>query len=63
MDEKLLTTDDVAKKLGVTTRQVRRLIEVGRLPAVRLGRDLFVKPEDLAAFKPRKRGRQAKEAE
>ena len=56
MTENLLTTEEVAERLGVTSRQVRRLIEAGSLPAVRLGRDLFVKPEDLANYKPRPRG-------
>jgi excisionase family DNA binding protein len=58
--EGLLSVADVAERLGVTDRQVRRLITAGTLPGVRVGRDLFVKPEDFASFKPRPKGRPSK---
>lgn len=35
-EEKLLRVDQVARRLGVKERQVRRLIEQGKLEAIRL---------------------------
>ncbi len=54
---KLLSTQEAARRLGTTRRQVRRWIEDGRLPELRLGRDLFLRPEWLAAFRRPTRGR------
>lgn len=42
-----LTTTEAAEKLGVGLRQVQNLIKQGRLPAVKRGRDWFIKEEDL----------------
>ncbi|MGE3298558.1 MAG: helix-turn-helix domain-containing protein [Porticoccaceae bacterium] len=44
----LLTVDDVARRLRVSQRAVRRWIAEGRLPAVHLGRAVRVRPADLA---------------
>lgn len=42
-----LTTAEAADLLGVIPRRVRALIESGKLPAERIGRDWAIKPKDL----------------
>ena len=44
----LLTVDDVAEHIGASTRHVRRLIERGQLPIIRIGKLVRVAPDDLA---------------
>ena len=46
----LLTYDEVAHRLHVSEPTVRRYVAAGRLPIVRLGRAVRVRPQDLAAF-------------
>jgi excisionase family DNA binding protein len=46
----LLTVGDVAKRLGVNVRHVRRLVQERRLPYVKWGRLLRFDPVDIAAF-------------
>lgn len=58
----LLTTADVAERLGVTVPRVHALIRVGRLPAEKMGRDYFIKEEDLKLVENRKPGRPPKQA-
>lgn len=53
----LIGTALAAEKLGVTQGRVRALIQSGRLPAKRLGRDYFIDPKDLKLVKDRKPGR------
>lgn len=36
----LVRIDEIAKRLGVSVRTVRRLTAAGRIPAVRVGRQL-----------------------
>lgn len=61
MSEKdLLTTREVAKRLNVSLRRVRALIEAGKLPSQQLGRDHLIKESDLKLVKDRKPGRPAK---
>jgi excisionase family DNA binding protein len=43
----LLTVDEVAGRLRASPRHVRRLIERGELPVVRLGKLVRVTPDDL----------------
>ena len=50
LDEKLLSTDQVADYLGVSTRTVARLVQRGELPAFRVGRALRFKLADLEAY-------------
>jgi excisionase family DNA binding protein len=57
MEMKLLTTTDVAEKLGVSQRRVLALIKDGRLPAQRLGRDYLIEETDLKLVRNRKPGR------
>lgn len=46
----LLTVDQVAEQLGVSTKQVRRLIASGELPHHRIGRLIRVTGADLMTF-------------
>lgn len=55
-----MTTNEAAKRLGVSTARVRRLVLDGRLPAKKFGRDLVFYEADLAAFERLKGGRPPK---
>lgn len=46
----LLTAEDVAEYIGSSTRHVRRLIERGELPIIRIGKLVRITPDDLARF-------------
>ena len=46
----LLTIDEVAERLKVSTKTVRRWIERGELRIYRLGGQIRVSEEDLLAF-------------
>jgi excisionase family DNA binding protein len=59
---KLLTTTEVAARLGVTIKRVQAMIRDGRLPAEKMGRDYFIKEDDLKLVEDRKPGRPKKEA-
>jgi excisionase family DNA binding protein len=59
---KLLTTPQVAARLGVTVARVQALIWSGRLPAEKVGRDYIIKEEDLKLVSDRKPGRPATKA-
>jgi len=48
--DQLLTLQQVADRLQVSISTVRRLVDAGELRAVRIGRNLRVRPEDLAAY-------------
>jgi excisionase family DNA binding protein len=50
MTTKLLTLDQVADALAVSTRTVRRLIDNKDLRCVTVGRQKRVVPKDLEAF-------------
>lgn len=47
---RLLTVEEVAELLRLSTRQVRRMIAEERLPVTRLGRAVRIRPEVLAAL-------------
>ena len=57
---KLLTTQQTAERLGISDARVRQLILEGRLPAQKLGRDLFIEESDLKLVSDRKTGRPRK---
>jgi len=57
----LLTTNEVAARLGVTIKRVQAMIRDGRLPAEKMGRDYFIKEDDLKLVADRKPGRPKKE--
>ena len=46
----LLTAAEVAEQLNVSLRSVRRMIADGRLPFVRIGRSVRIRPEALEAM-------------
>jgi excisionase family DNA binding protein len=50
MTERLLTADEVADLLRVSTMTVYRLIRRGELPAVRVGRNYRVRSGDLDTY-------------
>jgi excisionase family DNA binding protein len=56
----LLTTQQVAERLGVTAGRVRQMIVDGQLPATKMGRDNFIREADLKLVAGRKVGRPAK---
>lgn len=45
-----LSTQDAARRLGVTPRTLYRFIDLGDLPAYRLGRVIRLKAADVDAF-------------
>lgn len=52
-----LTTTQAAEKLSISRKRVLQLIHADRLPAVKLGTDFFIKPDDLKLVSDRKPGR------
>jgi len=56
----LLTTKEAAERLGVTVTRVQQMITAGRLPAEKMGRDYFIKIDDLVSVEDRKPGRPPK---
>jgi excisionase family DNA binding protein len=60
-EERMLTTPEVASRLGISTRRVLALIQSGRLPSQQFGRDHLVKESDLKLVEDRKPGRPRKE--
>ena len=47
----LLSTQDVASQLKIKQRKVRKLIQAGKLPAIKLGQQWIILEEDLINFK------------
>lgn len=45
-----LSTQDAARRLGITPRTLYRFIDLGELPAYRLGRVIRLKAADVEAF-------------
>ncbi len=45
-----LSTQDAARRLGITPRTLYRFIDLGELPAYRLGRVIRLKADDVATF-------------
>jgi excisionase family DNA binding protein len=60
VNERMLTTREVATRLNVSLRRVRQLIEEGRLPSQQFGRDHLIKEADVKLVEDRKRGRPSK---
>ena len=47
---KLLTSDQLAERLGVTRRHVRRLVAERRVPFLRVGRFIRFDPAQIATW-------------
>ncbi len=60
MSERLLTTEDVGDRLGVTATRVRAMISAGRLPAQKFGPVYMILESDLHLVENRKTGRPPK---
>ena len=58
----MLTTKQVAERLGVSVRRVHALIQGERLPAEKIGRDYLIKEADLRLVADRPTGRPPKQA-
>ncbi len=54
-EERLYTTDEVALRLNVSRRLVQHWIKVGKLAAMRFGREYRIEAKELEAFKERAR--------
>ena len=52
----LLTVPEIAAILRVSCRTVWRMVDDGRLPAVRIGRSVRVHPDAVAALMSKRRG-------
>jgi len=53
----VLTTAQAATILQISRSRILKLIEAGRLPAKKLGRDWLIRLEDLELVKVRRPGR------
>lgn len=51
----LLTLKQTAEQLSVSIRTVRRWVKAGELPAIKLGSQWRIDPDDLALFLFRRR--------
>ena len=56
----LLTAKEAAKRLEITPGRAQALIEAGRLPASKFGRDDMIQEADLKPVEDRKVGRPKK---
>jgi excisionase family DNA binding protein len=57
---KMLTTSEVADRLGVTVQRVHQFIRDERLPARKMGRDYIINEGDLRLLEDRQTGRPPK---
>jgi excisionase family DNA binding protein len=57
---KMLTTNEVAERLGVTVQRVHQFIKDERLPAQKMGRDYIISEGDLKLLDDRQTGRPPK---
>jgi excisionase family DNA binding protein len=51
----LMTMDQLAERLGVTHRRVRRLVDERRVPFLRVGRFIRFDPAEISAWLDRAR--------
>jgi excisionase family DNA binding protein len=58
--DQYISCREAAQSLGVGMRRVQALIASGRLAALKIGRDWFIRPENLEAVRERKPGRPPK---
>lgn len=58
---KWVTTEELAKRWGVTAKHITYLLDRGRIPGKRLG-NVWIIPADVERPEPRKRGRRRHDA-
>lgn len=58
--EQILTTEEAATRLGVTSARVRAMIIAGKLPSQKFGHVHMIKGEDLKLVEDRQPGRPPK---
>lgn len=58
----LLSTKEVAARLGVSVQRVQAMVKAGRLPAQMIGGIYIIKESDLKLVEDRKPGRPPKQA-
>ncbi len=51
-----ITTEEAGKRLGLSRIRIIALINDGRLPAQKVGRDWLIRPVDLALYKRQPKG-------
>jgi excisionase family DNA binding protein len=61
MTNELLTTEEAAERLGVTSARIRAMIAAGRLPARKFGHVHMILESDLKTVEGRKPGRPPKQ--
>lgn len=49
--KQFLTTEEVAKKLGVSVRRIRQLLQAGKFSAKKIGRDWIIDSNSIAEVK------------
>lgn len=59
----LISTEEAARRLGITPRRVRALILAERLPALKVARDWLIEEANLDLVKDRPVGRPRKDEE
>ena len=59
----LLSTKEASEKLVISAIRVRQLIQSGRLPAKKIGRDHVIEENDLSLVESRANGRPKKSIE
>jgi len=50
MSDQLLRVQDIVDRMKVNEETVRTWIRQKKLPAIRVGRDYFIEPQDFAEF-------------
>jgi excisionase family DNA binding protein len=60
MSTELLSTTEAAERLGLTVRAIQKMIEGGRLPARKVGRDYVIDPSALENVPKQAAGRPPK---
>ena len=58
----LLSTKEVAERLGLSVQRVQAMVKAGRLPAQMIGGTYIIKESDLKLVEDRKPGRPPKQA-
>lgn len=55
MEITVITTKEAASRLGLSKGRIHQFIEDGRLPATKMGRDLWIDEEHLEPLKKKRK--------